>query len=269
MAYTFSLAQGGQVGRSLVEPDKVALAKELLERGGDKLMLPVDTHCGDDFKGDCNKQVVAAGQIPDGWEGLDIGPKTAELYGETVKNAKTVVWNGPMGVFEMPPFDEGTNAWPKRSRRATRPASSAAATRGGDRVARPADRVSHVSTGGGELGDAGRQEVRFGRVVGREVTDAQRHARWNHVDGRSEPRSTIDAWRRANGATNGGASVRLLFLTALTAAACLGIVGAAALVGTAVAQRRPWPWTCPSPSRQFPTRRFPSARSRSLACVRC
>ncbi|MCA9255255.1 MAG: phosphoglycerate kinase, partial [Phycisphaerales bacterium] len=99
MAYTFSLAQGGQVGRSLVEPDKVALAKELLERGGDKLMLPVDTHCGDDFKGDCNKQVVAAGQIPDGWEGLDIGPKTAELYGETVKNAKTVVWNGPMGVF--------------------------------------------------------------------------------------------------------------------------------------------------------------------------
>ncbi|MEZ5766172.1 MAG: phosphoglycerate kinase, partial [Xanthobacteraceae bacterium] len=150
MAYTFSLAQGGQVGRSLVEPDKVALAKELLERGGDKLMLPVDTHCGDDFKGDCNKQVVAAGQIPDGWEGLDIGPKTAELYGETVKNAKTVVWNGPMGVFEMPPFDEGT----KRVAEAIAASDATSIIGGGDSAAAIellgfADRVSHVSTGGG------------------------------------------------------------------------------------------------------------------------
>ncbi|MCA9223112.1 MAG: phosphoglycerate kinase, partial [Planctomycetales bacterium] len=150
MAYTFSLAQGGQVGRSLVEPDKVALAKELLERGGDKLMLPVDTHCGDDFKGDCNKQVVAAGQIPDGWEGLDIGPKTAELYGETVKNAKTVVWNGPMGVFEMPPFDEGT----KRVAEALAASDATSIIGGGDSAAAIqqlgfADRVTHVSTGGG------------------------------------------------------------------------------------------------------------------------
>ncbi|MFG0295526.1 MAG: phosphoglycerate kinase, partial [Maioricimonas sp. JB045] len=105
MAYTFSLAQGGKVGKSLVEPDKVDLAKELLEKGGDKLVLPVDTHCGDDFSSDCNKQVVAAGEIPDEFEGLDIGPKTAEQYAELARNAKTIVWNGPMGVFEMPPFD--------------------------------------------------------------------------------------------------------------------------------------------------------------------
>ena len=72
MAYTFSLAQGGKTGKSLVEPDKVALAKELIAIGGNKLVLPSDTHCGDAFKGDCNKQVVSAGQIPDGWEGLDI-----------------------------------------------------------------------------------------------------------------------------------------------------------------------------------------------------
>ncbi|MEO8498188.1 MAG: phosphoglycerate kinase, partial [Planctomycetota bacterium] len=110
MAYTFSLAQGGSVGGSLVEKDKVDLAKELLAKGGDKLMLPVDTHCGDAFSGDCKKRVVAAGEIPDGFEGLDIGPETAKLYAAAVRDAKTVVWNGPMGVFEMPPFDAGTKA---------------------------------------------------------------------------------------------------------------------------------------------------------------
>ncbi|MFG0332572.1 MAG: phosphoglycerate kinase, partial [Maioricimonas sp. JB049] len=99
MAYTFALARGGKVGESLVEKDKVDLAKELLEKGGDKLVLPVDTHCGDDFSSDCNKQVVAAGEIPDGFEGLDIGPKTAEQYAELARSAKTIVWNGPMGVF--------------------------------------------------------------------------------------------------------------------------------------------------------------------------
>ena len=78
MAYTFSLARGGKVGGSLVEKDKVDLAKELIEKGGEKLHLPVDTHCGDDFKSNCNKQVVAAGEIPDGFEGLDIGPETAK-----------------------------------------------------------------------------------------------------------------------------------------------------------------------------------------------
>eukprot|EP00475_Leptophrys_vorax_P039961 TRINITY_DN73316_c2_g1_i1.p1 TRINITY_DN73316_c2_g1~~TRINITY_DN73316_c2_g1_i1.p1 ORF type:complete len:389 (-),score=54.22 TRINITY_DN73316_c2_g1_i1:8-1174(-) len=112
MAYTFSLALGGSVGKSRVERDKVDLAKSLIESGGDKLLLPLDTHCGDDFKGTCNKQVVKAGQIPDegGWEGFDIGPETIKKYADVIKSAKMVVWNGPMGVFEMPPFDAGTKA---------------------------------------------------------------------------------------------------------------------------------------------------------------
>ena len=150
MAYTFSLAQGGKVGGSLVEPDKVELAKELLRKGGDKLMLPVDTHCGDAFKGSCNKQVVKAGEIPDGWEGFDIGPASAELFAKTILSAKTVVWNGPMGVFEMPPFDEGT----RRVAQAVADSDSTSIIGGGDSAAAIeqlgfADRVSHVSTGGG------------------------------------------------------------------------------------------------------------------------
>ena len=150
MAYTFELARGGKVGKSLVEPDKVALAKELIAKGGDKLVLPVDTHCGDDFNADCNKQVVAAGEIADGFEGLDIGPKTAEIYAEVVKGAKTVVWNGPMGVFEMPPFDEGTKAVAQ----AIADSDSTSIIGGGDSAAAIqqlgfADQVTHVSTGGG------------------------------------------------------------------------------------------------------------------------
>ncbi|QDT48579.1 Phosphoglycerate kinase [Symmachiella dynata] len=150
MAYTFSLAQGGQVGGSLVEEDKVDLAKQLIERGGDKLMLPVDTHCGDAFSGDCNKVVVEAGKIPDGYEGLDIGPKTAAIYAETVKAAKTIVWNGPMGVFEMPPFDAGTKAVAQ----AIADGDGTSIIGGGDSAAAVqqlgfADQVSHVSTGGG------------------------------------------------------------------------------------------------------------------------
>ena len=150
MAYTFSLAQGGKVGKSLVEPDKVDLAKSLIEKGGDKLVLPVDTHCGDDFSADCNKQVVEAGQIEDGWQGLDIGPKTAEQYAALVKKAKTVVWNGPMGVFEMPPFDAGTKAVAQ----AIADSDATSIIGGGDSAAAIqqlgfADQVSHVSTGGG------------------------------------------------------------------------------------------------------------------------
>jgi phosphoglycerate kinase len=150
MAYTFSLARGGNVGNSLVEPDKVDLAKSLIEEGGDKLELPTDTHCGDDFSADCNKQVVAAGEIPDGWEGLDIGPQTAEHYAEIIRAAKTVVWNGPMGVFEMPPFDEGTKAVAK----AIADGESTSIIGGGDSAAAIeqlgfSDAVSHVSTGGG------------------------------------------------------------------------------------------------------------------------
>ena len=150
MAYTFSLAQGGKVGGSLVEPDKVELAKSLLEQAGDKLVLPIDTHCGDDFNKDCNKQVVAAGEIPDGFEGLDIGPESAKNFANIVKAAKTVVWNGPMGVFEMPPFDEGTKAVAQ----AIADGDGISIIGGGDSAAAVAqlgfeDSVTHVSTGGG------------------------------------------------------------------------------------------------------------------------
>jgi phosphoglycerate kinase len=150
MAYTFSLALGGKTGGSRVEPDKVELAKQLIAKGGEKLMLPVDTHCGDAFSGSCNKQVVAAGEIPDGWEGFDIGPATAQKYAELLKNAKTVVWNGPMGVFEMPPFDEGT----KIVAQAIADSDATSIIGGGDSAAAIeqlgfADKVTHVSTGGG------------------------------------------------------------------------------------------------------------------------
>ena len=150
MAYTFSLADGGAVGGSLVEPDKVGLAKELMEMGQDKLVLPVDTHCGDAFSGDCNKQVVPAGQVPDGFQGLDIGPETGRIYAELVKSAKTVVWNGPMGVFEMPPFDEGT----KTVAQAIAEGEGVSIIGGGDSAAAIqqlgfAEHVSHISTGGG------------------------------------------------------------------------------------------------------------------------
>jgi phosphoglycerate kinase len=150
MAYTFSLAQGGKVGKSLVEKDKVELAKELIAMGGKKLVVPVDTHCGDDFSANCNKKVVKAGEIPDGWEGLDIGPATAEQYSKLLKDAKTVVWNGPMGVFEMPPFDEGT----KKVAQAIAESEAVSIIGGGDSAAAIeqlgfADQVTHVSTGGG------------------------------------------------------------------------------------------------------------------------
>jgi phosphoglycerate kinase len=150
MAYTFSLAEGGHVGKSLVEPDKVDLAKELVEKGGDKLVLPVDTHCGNDFRSDCEKKVVPAGQIPDGFEGLDIGPETAKKYGEIARAAGTIVWNGPMGVFEMPPFDAGTKAVAQ----AIAESNAISIIGGGDSAAAIqqlgfADKVTHVSTGGG------------------------------------------------------------------------------------------------------------------------
>ena len=153
MAYTFSLAQGGSTGTALVEPDKVELARELLAKGGSKLVLPIDTHCADDFSAAANKQVVQAGAIPDGFEGLDIGPETARRYADIIRNAGTVVWNGPMGVFELPPFDAGTKAVADAVAEAT---AKGAITiiGGGDSAAAVeqmgyADKVSHVSTGGG------------------------------------------------------------------------------------------------------------------------
>ena len=150
MAYTFSLAQGGRVGNSLVEPDKVELAAKLLQQGGEKIVLPIDTHCGDTFSADCNKQVVSAGEIPDGFEGLDIGPETARRYAALVRDAKTVVWNGPMGVFEVPPFDAGTRAVAE----AIAASDAVSIIGGGDSAAAIeqlgfAEQVSHVSTGGG------------------------------------------------------------------------------------------------------------------------
>ncbi len=151
MAYTFSLAKGGKVGQSLVEEDKVDLAKELMKRGGDKLVLPVDTHCGDEFKNpDCNKLVVNAGEIPDDYEGFDIGPRTAEMFAEIAKGAGTIIWNGPMGVFEVPPFDAGTKAVAQ----AIADSDAVSIIGGGDSAAAIqqlgfADQVSHVSTGGG------------------------------------------------------------------------------------------------------------------------
>ena len=153
MAYTFSLAQGGQTGKSLVEPDKVELAKELLIQGGDKLVLPIDTHCADDFSSAANKQIVKAGEIPEGFEGLDIGPKTARQYAEIIRAAGTVVWNGPMGVFEMSPFDAGTKAVADAVADATA-AGGVTIIGGGDSAAAVeqlgyAEKVSHVSTGGG------------------------------------------------------------------------------------------------------------------------
>ena len=153
MAYTFSLAQGGRTGKSLVEPDKLDLAKELLAHGNGKLVLPVDTHCADDFSSGANKKIVRAGEIPDGFEGLDIGPETAQKYAGIIRSAGTVVWNGPMGVFEMPPFDAGTKAVADAVADAT---AKGAITiiGGGDSAAAVeqlgyADKVSHVSTGGG------------------------------------------------------------------------------------------------------------------------
>ena len=152
MAYTFSLASGGKVGNSLVEKDKVDLANELMAKGGDKLQLPVDTHCGDDFGNiaGCNKKVVPAGEIPDDMEGLDIGPETAKKYADVIKSAKTIVWNGPMGVFEKPPMDEGTKAVAQ----AIADGDAVSIIGGGDSAAAVdqlgfADDVSHVSTGGG------------------------------------------------------------------------------------------------------------------------
>jgi phosphoglycerate kinase len=150
MAYTFALAQGGSVGKSRVERDKLDLAHSLLAAGGGKLELPLDAHCGDDFKPTCNKLVVKAGQIPDDYEGFDIGPETIRKYADIIRTARTVVWNGPMGVFEMPPFDTGTRAIAE----AIVASGATSIIGGGDSAAAIqefglAERVTHVSTGGG------------------------------------------------------------------------------------------------------------------------
>ena len=153
MAYTFSAAQGGKVGDSLLEADWESYANEMVEKAkekGVKLLLPVDTVCADAFAPDAHSQVVKAGQIPDGWQGLDIGPETVKLYCDAVADAGTVIWNGPMGVFEFPAFAKGTEAVAE----ALSKTSAITIIGGGDSAAAVeqlgyADKMTHISTGGG------------------------------------------------------------------------------------------------------------------------
>lgn len=153
MAYTFSKAQGGKIGTSLCEDDYLDYALNMVKKAeekGVKLLLPVDNIIGDQFSNDANTQTVAAGEIPDGWEGMDIGPKTEEIFSAAVKDAKTVVWNGPMGCFEMPKFAHGTKAVAE----ALANTDAVTIIGGGDSAAAVnqlgyGDKMTHISTGGG------------------------------------------------------------------------------------------------------------------------
>jgi len=159
MTYTFNLAEGGKIGKSISEPDKVDLAKRLLEKAkakGVKIFMPIDNVCADDFSNLANRQTVPAGQIPDGWEGLDIGPQSVDLFQSVVAASKTILWNGPMGVFEFPNFATGTNAIADAVVKATEENGAFSLIGGGDSAsavnnAGYGDRVSYVSTGGGAL----------------------------------------------------------------------------------------------------------------------
>ena len=153
MAYTFMKAQGGSIGDSLVDDERLQDALRFIDKAkakGVKLLLPVDTVIADAFEGYTAIKNCKAGEVPDGWQGLDIGPETVKLFSEAVKEAKTIVWNGPMGVFENPDFAKGTLAV------ATAMAESNAITiiGGGDSAAAVnqmglGDKMSHISTGGG------------------------------------------------------------------------------------------------------------------------
>ena len=153
MAYTFSAAQGGKVGGSLLEEDWKDYSLEMIQKAKDKgvkLLLPVDTVIADAFAPDANSQVVKAGEIPDGWQGLDIGPETVKLYCDAVADAGTVIWNGPMGVFEFEKFAAGTKAVAE----ALSKTSAITIIGGGDSAAAVqqlgyADKMTHISTGGG------------------------------------------------------------------------------------------------------------------------
>ena len=153
MAYTFSAAQGGKVGDSLLEEDWKDYANDMVKKAeakGVKLLLPVDTVIADKFAPDADSQVVKAGQIPDGWQGLDIGPETVKLYCGAVADAGTVIWNGPMGVFEFEKFAAGTKAVAE----ALSKTSAITIIGGGDSAAAVqqlgyADKMTHISTGGG------------------------------------------------------------------------------------------------------------------------
>ena len=153
MAYTFFKAQGYEVGNSLCEPDKCELALSLMEKAknkGVKLMLPVDTKIGREFKPDTESKTVAWTEIPEGWEGFDIGEKTIEMFKNELKTAKTVVWNGPLGLFEFDQFAIGTN----EIAHALAEIDATTIIGGGDSAAAVekaglADKMTHISTGGG------------------------------------------------------------------------------------------------------------------------
>ncbi|WP_433744499.1 phosphoglycerate kinase [Falsibacillus pallidus] len=154
LAYTFVKAQGHEVGKSLLEEDKIDLAKSFMEKAkekGVKFYMPVDVVVADDFSEDANKKTVAINEIPSDWEALDIGPETREVYTDVIKNSKLVIWNGPMGVFELDAFANGTKAVAQALADAK---DTYSVIGGGDSAAAVekfnlADQMSHISTGGG------------------------------------------------------------------------------------------------------------------------
>lgn len=161
MTYTFVKAQGGKIGCSICEDDKLDLALNIIEtakKNNVNLVLAVDAKVGDDFKNDCNTQFVNVNEIPDGWEGLDIGPKSEEKFAEVIKKSKTILWNGPTGVFEFENFTHGSRTVGEAIAEATKNGAFSLVG-GGDSVACVnkfglADKVSYVSTGGGALLEA-------------------------------------------------------------------------------------------------------------------
>jgi len=158
MAFTFVKAQGGSIGNSICEDDKMALALDILKQAKEKnvqVHIPVDTIAADDFSNDANTQIVDINQIPDGWQGLDAGPKSRAIFNDVALQCKTILWNGPLGVFEMESFANGTIALGDSIAEATKNGAFSLVG-GGDSVAAVkqfgfADKVSYVSTGGGAM----------------------------------------------------------------------------------------------------------------------
>ncbi len=153
MAYTFFKAMGLEIGDSLLEAERVDLAKEVLAKGGDKIVLQTDCLVADAFDNDANTKVVKRDGIPEGWQGVDVGPETMETFDKLIHEAKTVVWNGPVGVFEMPNFAKGTSAIAESLADATSK-GTVSIIGGGDSAAAVtqaglADKMTHISTGGG------------------------------------------------------------------------------------------------------------------------
>src|SRR5574344_336764 len=161
MTYTFAKAQGGKIGKSICEDDKLDLALDIIAKAKEKgvnLILGTDCVAADDFKNDANTQICPANDIPDGWEGLDIGPDTMKAFADAIENAKTILWNGPAGVFEMDNFAKGSQAIAESIAKATKKGAFSLIG-GGDSVAcinkfGMADQVSYISTGGGALLEA-------------------------------------------------------------------------------------------------------------------